>query len=406
MRQSNSIIVALTAILTCIGISSAIITTVYQEKGERFMDFLERMNAEPDTTIKRRLADEFFQMVRAFGRPVIEDSTVCFLYQGNARRVSVPGDLNNWTISEDTMSRAIGTDLFYLQKTVDPRARFEYKVLVDSTRILDPLNQQRVLGGYGLNSEIWMPHYAPPAEIKYTQDIPHGTLDTLSIRSISLGREHPVFVYLPPGYTNSQERFPSIYVMDGGEYITLGMMLNILDNLIAEKRIRPVVGVFIDPRTDPRNSQTSQRMHDYAMSDSFVQFLTEEVRPWLLKKYRLEKNPHQTAIMGASLGGLISTYAAFTRADVFGLCAAQSPAYSWDQEAIIHTFASSQKKPIRFYVDTGTIHDALLYARKMRRVLEEKGYELAYGEYPEGHNWANWRGRIDDILTYFWGIKE
>jgi enterochelin esterase-like enzyme len=41
----------------------------------------------------------------------------------------------------------------------------------------------------------------------------------------------------------------------------------------------------------------------------------------------------------------------------------------------------------------------------MKAVLEQKGYDLTYAEYPESHNWVNWRARLDDILECFWGAK-
>ena len=67
--------------------------------------------------------------------------------------------------------------------------------------------------------------------------------------------------------------------------------------------------------------------------------------------------------------------------------------------------ASFSVTPGKFYIDTGTIRDAQEHARKMKKVLEEKCYDFSYGEYPESHNWVNWRSRLDDILVYFWGKK-
>jgi enterochelin esterase family protein len=272
--------------------------------------------------------------------------------------------------------------------------------------ILDPLNSQQAIGGYGPNSEIWMPDYVPPKEITYRAEIPHGRLDSMSIKSKLLKRTHPVFVYTPPGYKASRDPCPAIYVTDGGEYITLALMLNVLDNLIEDKRIEPVVAIFIDPRTNISDSQTSARMYDYTMKDVFVSFLADEVRNKVLKKYRITHDPHLTAIMGASLGGLTATYTAYTRPDIFGLCAAQSPAYWWNDEAMINTIANGPKKQIKLYIDTGTIRDAKVQARKMKSVLEDKGYEFSYAEYAEGHNWSNWRARIDDILVYFYGTHR
>lgn len=374
--------------------------------GGRFETLKNELEAAADSAERSSIVRQFVENLRTSGRPLIEDSTVYVIYEGAAHTVCFAGDLNRWNPRSDSLTRIPNTNLFYLALNVPPAARFEYKLVVDSSWILDPLNRQRAEGGYGPNSEITMPLYTVPPEIEYRPDIPHGRLDSLGIQSKILRRSHPLFVYLPPDYgTSRKNRYPSIYVTDGGEYLTLAKMKNVLDNLIADNRIRPVIAIFLDPRTDISNAETNMRMKDYALSDSFVTFVTKEVRPTLLKKYRINPRPPDTAIMGASLGGLISTYAAFTRPDIFGLCAAQSPSYWWKNDTVITMVARSPRKNIRFYLDTGTIHDAQEKARLMKSVLLEKGYLVHYEEHPESHNWANWRARISHILTYFWGLK-
>jgi len=373
--------------------------------GERFSDFLARVETHPAPTRRAEVTKAYVEKLKKYARPYIEGDTVYFVYEGGATRVGVPSDLNGWNAAVDTMKRIQGTSFFYLRKVVDEAARFEYKLAVDSTWILDPFNSQQAMGGYGPNSEVWMPTYSPPKEIGYKTDIRHGALDTFAVKSKLLKRTHPVFVYTPPGYKQSKQLYPTMYVTDGGEYITLALMLNVLDNLIAEKRIQPIVAIFVDPRTDIRDSETSKRMIDYVMSDTFVNCLITEVRAKFLKQYRLDARPEQTGIMGASLGGLIATYAAYTHPEVFGLAAAQSPAYWIKDRAIITMISQGAKKPIRLYIDTGTIRDAQDDARRMKTILEEKEYPLHYAEYPEAHNWANWRARVDDILTYFWSLE-
>jgi enterochelin esterase-like enzyme len=375
--------------------------------GIQFHTSLSQLAAAPDSFLREGLAANLVEEVRRSGRVAIEDSTVHFLYYGTARRVGVPSDLNGWNPLADTMTRLPGTQLFHLRKTLHPAARFEYKLVVDSLWVLDPLNPLRAEGGYGPNSEIRMPFYDPPTEIEQRHDIPHGRIDTLSITSNSLHRTHPLFVYLPAGYENTAHAaYPWIVVTDGGEYISLGRMVHVLDNLIADKRIVPVIAAFIDPRTDLHNAQSSMRLRDYAMSDTFVLFLVEELRKRMLDQYRINPAPAQTAIMGASLGGLIATYAALTRPDVFGLSAAQSPAYWWDNDSIITIAASRPRKNVKFYIDTGTMRDAQEKASMMHSVLKKKGYTTRYEEHPEGHNWVNWRARISHILEFFWGERK
>ncbi|MBX2992917.1 MAG: hypothetical protein KF749_17335 [Bacteroidetes bacterium] len=368
-----------------------------------FQDLLDNLYKTQDSIARTRIVEEYLHHIRHTGGPAVGDSTVHFLYHGPARRVSVAGDINRWNADADTMMRVAGTHFFHLSVSMHPAARFEYKLVVDSVWMLDPLNRQQVTGGFGPNSEVTMPLYKPPVESEYRADIPHGRIDTLRIHSKLLRRTYTVFTYLPPDYSgSSRKQYPSIYVTDGGEYLSLAGMHNVLDNMIADKRIRPVVAVFIDARTDIHKAETSTRMQDYAMRDSFVTFLTHELRPLRLRKYRLLRQPENTAIMGASLGGLIATYSAFKRPDVFGLCAAQSPSYWWMKDSMIALVQNSRRKNINFYIGTGTIHDAQEKALKMRDIMLKKGYTVHYEEFPESHNWANWRARIKNILEYFW----
>jgi enterochelin esterase-like enzyme len=377
----------------------------HPDRIESLNTFLARIASEHTAPVKRLLTEDYVARIRARGRPIVEDSTVYLLYLGNAKRVRIASDLNSWDPSFDSMQRIPGTELWFDSFTLDEAGRFEYKLVVDSTWMLDPLNRQQAIGGYGPNSEVWMPYYAPPKDIEYNGAIKHGTLDTLRFQSKLLGRSHPLFVYLPFSYKRVKRNYPSIFVLDGGEYLSLALMKNVLDNLIAGKRIEPVIGIFIDPRTHLKDASTSKRMTDYALSDTFMNAVITELYPRILRRYRIKREPDQTAILGASLGGLTSTYIAYMHPETFGLCAAQSPSYFWKHEAIIKLIAQGPKEPVKFHIDTGTLGDALPQAFKMKTMLESKGYEVQYEQHPEGHNWVNWRSRLPDILTYFWGLK-
>ncbi len=365
--------------------------------GESFSSFLHNVST---TRLEERqkLIRAAVDRIRSSGNALVTDSTVHFIYSGPGKAVFVPSDLNGWNPRVDSMLNIAGTDLFHLTKRLPARSRFEYKFMVDSTWVLDPINPRKTVGGYGYNSEVWMPGYEPSQEIQSRPGVQQGRIDTLLFRSDTLGRTHPVMVYLPFGY-GQQEEYESIWVTDGGEYLSLGLMKTILDNLIHDRRIRPVVGVFVDPRTDPRDPGTSKRMDDYAMSDRFLQALVMELRPRILRDYRIRRTP--AVIMGASLGGLFATYAACSRSDVFGGSAAQSPAYWWNNRAIYDLVRSSHPEEIKFYIDTGTINDAQAESSAMKNVLRELGCQVTYAEYPEGHNWVNWRARVDEILEYF-----
>ena len=107
------------------------------------------------------------------------------------------------------------------------------------------------------------------------------------------------------------------------------------------------------------------------------------------------------------MGGLISTYALLTRPTMFANCASQSPAYRRGDSAVfVLARTTPVNKELRFYIDTGTIHDTQDDARPVQALLTERGFSVEYAEYPEGHNWKNWRSRIPRILTKFFGSTK
>ena len=374
----------------------------YQRVGSSLVSMTGRLFTLPDVQARRLAAQELVDSISHDGTIPMTDSSVCFVYSGHARHVFVAGDFNEWNPSSDGLLRVQGTDLFVLNMSFPNATRAEYKFVVDSNWVLDPLNPRTAMGGFGKNSEICLPGYRPPPDVGFRTDIPHGSIDTINFKSRLLGCSHPVMIYTPPG-PRSDTTMPVLYVTDGGEYLERTSIANVLDNLIADRRVPPVTGVFVDPRLRLDAPATNRRMTEYAMSDTFVNFLTEELRPFLATTYHIASAPARTGILGASMGGLISTYAALRRPEVFGLCAAQSPAYQIGKGTIFNFIKSGNAFGTRFYLETGTMHDAESMSRRMRDALVRAGFTVRYIEVPEGHNWKNWSGHLSDILTTFWG---
>src|ERR1051326_7068880 len=97
--------------------------------------------------------------------------------------------------------------------------------------MLDPGNPRKAQGGFGENSELLMPGYGSPPILWTSERRP---LDTLSLGSSCLHRTYPTYVYTPPG-ASPEKGLPTIYVTDGGEYLSLAGMDRILDRLILSK---------------------------------------------------------------------------------------------------------------------------------------------------------------------------
>ena len=387
--------------------------------GEPFEAFLDRVRTAPEED-RRALADSFMRTLPA--TPLIEDSTrVHFLYQGEARRVNVPGDFNSWDTNVFPMLRVDGSDLWYLSRTFEPDARLDYKFIIDGTRwILDPNNPLTCTGGFGPNSELRMPGYEPPPEIEEHPDIPHGTLQETSFHSVHLENRRTIQIYLPPGYATADgateaggeagtattgpaagaagRRYPMILFHDGLEYVSLAQADRVLDFLIHHGRIEPTLAVFVPP-IDRRGEYVGARRA------AFTRFIVEELIPWIDGHYRTDPRPARRAVMGASNGGDISLWLGVSHAKVFGHIGAQSTTIRDD---VRERFRDGPPLDLILSLDLGTydIPGIIPMVRGFIPVLEEKGYRFRYGEYPEGHSWGLWRAHLDDALELFFPVPE
>jgi len=373
------------------------------EPVSEFVATVSQLSLMTDTLARRRAASEFALTLLGAQRTIEQDSTALLWYHGSAQRVCVAGDFNGWNPDSSAMQPIAHTDFFWMSLLLDPASRVEYKFVVDGRWMLDPANPQKARGGFGENSELRMPGYHAPDFIRPQPGLPEGHLDTLRFRSAMLGRPVQVYVYTPPPSVHVEGPLPSLTVADGSDYLFFGDMKVVLDNLIAQRRIRPLIGVFLEPRGDPQDDGTNSRMVDYILDDHYRSFLTGELRDTLMRHYPLSTQPDETGIMGASLGGLLATYVALSPPAIYSLCAAQSPAYRIAEDSVFSMASSSATLPHRVYLQAGTLGDTQAETMQMAALLSARGAHVRYLEIPEGHNWGNWQAHLDELLSFLYG---
>lgn len=334
--------------------------------------------------------------------PVTEDTSVLFLYRGNASTVSWNGDFNRWGNDQSFQndgSRIQGTDIWILEQEFPAAARLDYKITLNgSDWILDPVNPHQQWSGFGPNSELRMPKWEPEEYTVKDENNPQGDMSPNNlIRSNHLGYSLNYRVYTPAGYQNLNE-LPVLYVTDGHEYADdrLGALPIVLDNLIADQIIEPVLAVFVDPRS-PTSNGLNRRANEFATNPDYLNFYVDELIPEIETDYNAATGPESRTILGTSLGGLNATYFAFTRPDVFGAAAIQSPAY-WYRDGIFDVVKNYSGEQPALFMSTGTIGDGTSDARKMDQIFSDKNYEYQYVEVPEGHSWGSWRAQLDDLM--------
>ena len=227
---------------------------------------------------------------------------------------------------------------------------------------------------------------------------PQGEVTMERLASARLGNERQVFTYTPAGY-DAGRTYPLLICFDGWAYVQQAYvpLPTVLDNLIAEGAIPPVVAVL------PDSLDSTTRSRELKLHEPFVEFLAEELLPWAHDRLSFEDDPARTVVAGSSLGGLTAAFCELRRPDLFGLVLSQSGAF---QRGLPDQFARTDRMPLRFALDVGVLETtpferfASLYHANLhlRDVLVAKGYDLSFREFPGGHDYLWWRETIADGL--------
>ena len=357
-----------------------------------FQRFITRVNSVSDTALKSAIVDSFMNAAKAKGFPYIENNSANFIYRGSASSIIVSGDFNDWG-SNWYMTNLQGTDFFYASRDFEQNARLDYKFVINSSNwILDPLNPKTVMGGYGPNSELAMPGYVQPWEIKYNPAIKHGTIDSYTFYSSNMDANYQIKVYLPYYYPVISSTFASIYFQDGFEYIDLASAVNVLDNLLDSMKIEKAIGIFVRP---------NNRNEEYAGSTrkKYQEFFVKELVPFVDSIYHTTRHPSKRLVLGDSYGGNISALISYIYPDVFGNCGLQSGAFQPNGYEALYLLTSGVKN-IKYSSVWGSYEGVYPSMRQLRDYLIGNKYKVDWGEYPEGHSWGLWRANLDKMLTF------
>jgi len=220
---------------------------------------------------------------------------------------------------------------------------------------------------------------------------------------------HAVRVFYPPGYAeNTLESYPVLYMQDGQNLFfpneafggqhwrieeTLGLLCSM--NLI---RKMIVVGVYPTDRTEQYTAPGYE---------TYGRFFVETLKPWVDARYRTRRGPEETAVLGSSLGGVVSFYLGWQYPQVFGKVGALSSTFGY-RDDLLERVASESKRPLRIYLDTGWPRDNYEVNRRMRHLLVRRGWteglDLLYLAFPEAaHNEAAWAMRAHVPFQFFFG---
>lgn len=236
--------------------------------------------------------------------------------------------------------------------------------------------------------------------------------------STKLGNDRDVIVWLPPDYEKEKSRrYPVLYAHDGQNLFDPSTAFagvdwaidEAADSLIRKGKIEPIIVVGIANTPDRINEYTTVKGREYAA------FITDELKPFIDANYRTLPDRDHTAVMGSSLGGLISFYLAWENPQVFSKAACLSGSWMWDDDAVFRLIEddTTAAPDIKLYIDHGSEGDegrnAWIY-RTLRDTLIGRGFvlnkNLLYNfGIGDAHNEAAWARRVWRPLFFFFGKK-
>ena len=246
-----------------------------------------------------------------------------------------------------------------------------------------------------------------------------GTLVKVNnFSSPQLGDTRTLRIFLPPSYSlNPLKRYPVLYMHDGQNLFEAATAYGgvewrvdeTINDLVNQGRMDEVIVVGVD-------NGGADRIYEYTPccdpqyggggADVYERFLLETVKPFVDQNYRTLTSSRNTALMGSSLGGLVSTYIGRRQPAKFGKLAGLSSSFWWNNQMLPREVeASTVKVPVNIYIDAGTSSDGLPDTTRMRDALVVDGYVQGkdlyyYVAQGAGHNEAAWAARLHLPLTY------
>lgn len=285
-------------------------------------------------------------------------------------------------------------------------------------------------------------HFLSEAPQQTVSRVFNAPPDPFKISRAGTIRRHPAFaskhlaprdvqVYLPPGYDREpRRRYPVLYLHDGQNLFDAGeqgmewQADETAEALISSGRIEPVILVAVH-NTEARTDEYTPRQVERKLADGtvrtaggkaplYARFLTEELKPFIDRTYRTRRGAADTAVGGASFGGLVSLWLALEQPKTFGAALAVSPAAIWDDDALVHQVEALRAKPkLRVWVDLGTAEgdDYVASVHRLRDALQKKGWksgaDFSYVEQEGGgHDEISWASRFEGMLVFLYGTGK
>jgi enterochelin esterase-like enzyme len=288
-----------------------------------------------------------------------------------------------------------------------PPDYYGYSLIVDGVRSLDPYNHGLVPNLISPGNYVHIPGPSLPWELN---DVPHGEIHHHFYNSTVAADDRDYYVYTPAGYDpTAKKTYPVLYLLhgysdDASGWTAVGRANVILDNLIAQGKVKPMIVVM------PLGYGTMQIItlgwgawsHTDVRDKNFSRFreaLLTEVIPQVESGYRVTKDRNSRAIAGLSMGGSESLLTGLNNLDKFAWVGAfSSGGIPDDFEKDFPGLDAKANQQLRLlWIACGTEDRLITVNRTLREWLKTKGINHTDIETPGMHTWMVWRRNLTEF---------
>jgi enterochelin esterase family protein len=356
---------------------------------------------------------------RIISPEILPDKRVTFrLYAKDVSKVTVSGE---WQSGFNTAETMVKNDTGLFTLTVGPLKPelYGYTFTIDGVRGIDPANIQVRRDGANYQSFFIIPG-AESDLYFHKNDVAHGNIAKVWYKSDVIGFNRRMYVYTPAGYETGTQKYPVFYLLHGAggdedAWSNMGRTAQIMDNLIAQGKAKPMIVVMTNGNANqagaqndvpPVQLQDGQGMAAYTrMAGKFEEHVIKDVVPYIEKNYRTLTGKENRAIAGLSMGGGHTQTITNNNPGFFDYIGVYSmgimnmggqqqnaeAAAKAEQERITKLLALNKSGYKLYWIACGKDDFVYQSVITLRSTLDKVGLKYIYRESTGGHTWANWR---------------
>jgi enterochelin esterase-like enzyme len=231
--------------------------------------------------------------------------------------------------------------------------------------------------------------------------IPHGKIDTISYASKTVGTKRRSLIYTPPGFSKTK-KYPVLYLLHGiggdeKEWLNAGHPEVILDNLIADGKIEPMIVVLPNGRA-MKDDRAIGNIFDNDKVQAFTTFekdLINDLIPFIEKKYPVIADREHRAIAGLSMGGGQSLNFGLGNLDKFAWIGGFSSAPNTKTpEELVPDINAAKEKIKLLYMSCGASDGLISFSKRLHDYLIKNDIPHIYFIEPGVHDFKVWKNGL------------